>query len=86
MSIAATLTLEPLEWAIVCALREHGTLTVVALMADLAERGYTPALPSLRTRLATLQRFCVVVRADVGPRRGNAVVAEYRLCESPQLR
>lgn len=67
---ATYVQLQPMERAIVLAVRDRGPLTTTELAAELAERGYPTSRGSLRTRLATLARFGVLVReeeAEQGP-------------------
>lgn len=83
MTATPHIQLEPTEWAIVLALRERGTLTTGELRDHLAGQGRTPSRSSLRTRLATLTRFCILVREVEGRglgkgRRGEGE-SRYRL-------
>ena len=71
--------LQPLEWAIVHALRASGPLTTSALLADLAERGYTPSRGTLRSQLATLTRFTVITREAVGSGGRCGGESRYRM-------
>jgi predicted transcriptional regulator len=66
MTAAPQIELQPLEWAIVAALRERGTLTTSELVAHIAAEGIVCSRASLRARLHTLTRFCVVVRVREG--------------------
>jgi len=77
---ATYVQLQPMERAIVIALRDRGPLTTTELAAELAERGYPTSRVSVRARLATLARFGVLVReteAERGP--GGAWESRYRL-------
>lgn len=83
MTAAPQIELHPLEWAIVAALRAHGTLTTSELVAHVTADGYRCTRMSLRVRLHTLTRFCVVVRVREGrgqaAGQGDPVESSYRL-------
>lgn len=72
--------LQPLEWAIVAALRERGSLTTSAIRDELAQRGETASYDSVRARLATLTRFCILVREEGATQGKNGSwESRYRL-------
>ncbi len=78
MTAAPQIELQPLEWAIVAALRSHGTLTTSELVERVAAAGWRCTRASLRVRLHTLTRFCVVSRVTEGGGR-HWQESRYRL-------
>lgn len=66
MSAAPKIQLQPLEWAVVAALQAHGTLTTSGIEEHMKEQGCRFSRASLKSRLHTLTRFCVIVRVCEG--------------------